>query len=58
MPYRLDIHHLPWPLQPAEVRIGDNTMAAVHGITLPAAPPLVHFAKRLDVVAWRPERIG
>jgi uncharacterized protein YqjF (DUF2071 family) len=57
-PYRLDIHHRPWPLQPTHARIDENTMAAVHGITLPARPPLVHFAKRLDVVAWSPERIG
>ena len=44
----------PWPLQAAEAEIGTNTMAAAAGITLPDVPPLLHFAKRLDVVAWWP----
>jgi uncharacterized protein len=51
---RVDIHHRPWPLQHAEGRFGVNTMAAAAGIHLPAAPPLLHFAKRQDVVAWAP----
>ena len=56
-PYRLEIHHPPWPLQPAQARISENTMADVQGIALPATAPLAHFAKRLDVVAWAPERL-
>ena len=48
------IRHDPWPLQPAEAEIRVETMAAAHGIQLPAVPPLLHFAKRLDVVAWWP----
>jgi uncharacterized protein YqjF (DUF2071 family) len=51
-PRRLEIHHRPWPLQPADAQIAVNTMAAVSGITLPAVAPLLHFAKRLDVLAW------
>jgi uncharacterized protein YqjF (DUF2071 family) len=49
---RLEIHHPPWPLQPAEADITVNTMAAAAGITLPATPPLLHFAVRQDTVAW------
>jgi uncharacterized protein YqjF (DUF2071 family) len=49
---RVDIHHRPWPLQEAGARVGVNTMAAAAGIRLPAVPPLLHFAKRQDVVAW------
>ena len=56
-PYRLEIHHAPWPLQPAAAAITDNGMAAVHGITLPPGAPLLHFARRLDVVVWRPARL-
>jgi uncharacterized protein len=56
-PHRLDIHHRPWPLQPAQARISENTMAAVHGIGLPDQSPIVHFARRLDVVTWAPERL-
>ncbi len=48
----LDVHHLPWPLQPATARIDVNTLAAAAGIQLPADPPLVHFARHLEVLAW------
>lgn len=47
-----DIHHPPWALQVAEAEITTNTMAAAAGIALPDVPPLLHFAKRQDVVAW------
>lgn len=52
------IRHAPWPLQPAEAEIRTNSMAATRGIDLPDAPPLLHFAKRLDVVAWWPRRLA
>jgi uncharacterized protein YqjF (DUF2071 family) len=53
-PYRLEIHHPPWSLQPAGARIATNTMAAASGVTLKGAPALLHFARRQDVVAWWP----
>jgi uncharacterized protein YqjF (DUF2071 family) len=53
-PYRLEIHHPPWPLESAEAEIRVNTMATAAGIVLPAIPPLLHFAKRQDMVAWGP----
>jgi len=53
-PYRLDIHHPPWPLQPASAELHRNTMADVNGLSLPAGRPLLHFAKRQDMVAWAP----
>lgn len=56
-PRRVEIHHRPWPLQPAQAHVEENGMAACHGIDLPSLPPLLHFAERLDVVAWPPERI-
>ena len=49
---RLEIHHAPWPLQTAEATIAVNTMTDVAGIRLPSQAPLLHFAKRQDVVAW------
>jgi uncharacterized protein YqjF (DUF2071 family) len=52
--WRLEIHHLPWPLQPAEAEFEHNTMAAPLRLELPERPPLLHFARRLDVVAWLP----
>src|SRR5918996_2668258 len=45
-----DIHHLPWPLQPAEAELQINTMTEPLGIQLPHAPPVAHFARRLDVI--------
>lgn len=53
---RGDIHHAPWPLQRAGAEIETNTMAAAAGLTLPATPPRLHFARRLDVLLWAPGR--
>jgi uncharacterized protein YqjF (DUF2071 family) len=50
--YRGEIHHQPWPLQPAEAEFTTNSIAAASGLTLPDQPPLLHFVRRLDVVAW------
>ena len=49
---RGEIHHAPWPLQLAEAEVAENTMARAAGITLPSCAPLLHFAKRQDVVVW------
>ncbi|MEM7132357.1 MAG: DUF2071 domain-containing protein [Chloroflexota bacterium] len=49
---RGDIHHLPWPLQPAELEIEFNSMAVASQIDLPDTQPLLHFAQELDVVVW------
>lgn len=55
--FRGDIHHEPWPLQPAEAQIERNTLAAQVGIDALERAPLAHFARDLDVVAWMPERV-
>jgi uncharacterized protein len=54
--WRAEIHHPPWPLQPATAAIERNTMARAHGFELPADEPLLHFARRQDVVVWNPIR--
>ena len=56
-PYRLEIHHPPWPLESAAAEISVNTMADAAGLRLPAAAPLLHFAKRQDMVCWPPETL-
>lgn len=48
---RADIHHRPWPLQPAEGRFAHNTMAEPLGIAL-EGDPLLHLAHRQDVLIW------
>jgi len=55
--HRADIHHAPWPLSEAEAEIARNTLAAAAGVRLPQQPPLLHFARRLDVLVWPPQRI-
>jgi uncharacterized protein YqjF (DUF2071 family) len=52
--YRTDVHHPPWPLQPAEAVADTNTMAQASSVALPATPPLLHFARQLDVLGWTP----
>ena len=54
---RVDIHHPPWPLQAAEAEISENTMADAAGIRVPAMAPLLHFAKRQDMVGWMLEKV-
>jgi len=56
--YRGEIHHAPWPLQPAEAEIEVNTTTAPHGLQLPEAKPLLHFARRFETVEWTIERLG
>jgi uncharacterized protein YqjF (DUF2071 family) len=51
-PYRLEIHHPPWPLQVADARFERKTVAEASGITLPGEKPVLHFARRQDMVAW------
>lgn len=53
-----DVHHVPWPLQPARAVIRENTMLKHHGIEVPPVEPLLHFSRRLDVVIWPPRRIS
>jgi uncharacterized protein YqjF (DUF2071 family) len=53
--FRGEIHHPPWPLQRAEAEFERNTMAESLGIHLDL-PPLLHFARRQDVVVWPPRK--
>jgi uncharacterized protein YqjF (DUF2071 family) len=54
---RTDIHHRPWRIHEADAQIR-------HGGLVPAAleplagPPLLHLARRQDVVVWRPVPAG
>jgi uncharacterized protein YqjF (DUF2071 family) len=48
---RADIHHPPWPLQPAQATIAQSGFAPIE----PDGEPLCHFAERQDVLIWSPE---
>ena len=54
---RGDIHHVVWPLQRAEAEVEELEMTAQIGVELPETEPILHYAGRLDVVAWPPKRI-
>jgi uncharacterized protein len=54
--FRAEIHHPPWPLQPAEAELRENTMPPP-GIEL-EGQPLFHFSERQDVVIWALEPAG
>lgn len=56
--YRGEIHHAPWPLQPAQAEITTNTMALAANIKLPDVSPLLQFSKRLEVVVWALRRVN
>lgn len=55
--YRGEIHHEPWPLQDAEAEIEENSMASAAGISLPEHSPLLHFARKLQVLLWAIKRV-
>lgn len=48
---RADIHHPPWPLQPAGATIELNTMARPLGLEL-GSDPLLHYSARQDTLIW------
>lgn len=50
---RGDIHHEPWPLQPAWLNLTELKMTSQIGVTI-GGEPLLHFARSIDVVAWLP----
>lgn len=54
---RGEIHHLPWRLQLAKAEFECNTMTEPVDLAL-KAQPLLHFARRQDVLVWPPRRLS
>lgn len=54
---RCEIDHDPWPLQIAEAQVRRCTMTEPIGLALNAPAPMLHFARRMDVVAWMPGNV-
>ena len=48
-----EIDHRPWKLQRAEADLTVNTMLEPLGIIAPPQPPLLHFSRSIDAVAWK-----
>jgi uncharacterized protein YqjF (DUF2071 family) len=55
--YRVEIHHAPWQLQYAEAELSANTMVDAAGLRLPSVAPLLHYARRQDVLTWSPHAL-
>jgi len=56
--YRGQVHHTPYPLQPAEVPALDETMLATAGIERPDEPLLAHFARGVNVEVFPLTRVA
>lgn len=54
---RVEVHHVPWPLQKASLTLLENTVGDAQGIELHGAPELLHFSRRLDVVVYPGETL-
>jgi uncharacterized protein YqjF (DUF2071 family) len=52
---RVEIQHAPWRLQIAGADFSRNTMIEAAGFAQPGERPLLHFARRQDVVVWQPK---
>jgi uncharacterized protein YqjF (DUF2071 family) len=53
---RGEIDHAPWRLHAAQWRPRVNTMTLPVGVPV-SGEPLLHYAERMDVVAWAPTRV-
>lgn len=53
--FRGEIDHPPWPLQPAELQIQENSMLDWLGLEV-SGPPHILFAKEVAVKAWINQR--
>lgn len=55
---RLEVHHLPWPLQRAEIEIAENTFFDAAGLQVDQHPPRCHFSAGVDVLSFNPTRLA
>ena len=47
-----EIHHRPWPLEPARATFRVDDLPRAHGFSLPAVAPLLHYSRELRVSLW------
>ena len=55
--YRLDIHHKPWLLQPAEALLDAAPLFTAASLPAPGAEPVLHFSAVQEMIGWLPERV-
>lgn len=54
---RVNIHHMPWPLELAEAEFEMNTLPEAHGIRLPDTKPLLQYSREQVVYIWGLEKL-
>lgn len=54
---RVEVHHVPWPLQVAEVDIEHNGLFSAAGVTPLDVPPVCHFSSGVHVVSFDRETL-
>ena len=54
---RVNIHHMPWPLELAEAEFEVNDLPEAHGIRLPDTKPLLQYSREQVVYIWGLERL-
>jgi uncharacterized protein YqjF (DUF2071 family) len=47
-----EVHHEPWFVQDADLKIASNSLGIVAGLELPRTPDRVHFSAGVDALAW------
>lgn len=52
-----EIAHEPWPLQPANVTINENTMFEANGLPEPRGDPVVYYCDELSMTGSIPRRL-
>jgi hypothetical protein len=55
--YRGNIHHLPWLLQDASVKIQENSITQAYVPNLECNPAFASFSRELTVLIWPPEQL-
>jgi uncharacterized protein YqjF (DUF2071 family) len=54
---RVEVHHAPWPLQPAEATVEENTLLAAAGLEPTTKTPRGLFSRGVHVVSFRPHAV-
>ncbi len=55
---RAEVHHAPWPMQRAEVRIDECSILSAAGFDVSLRDPVCHFSTGVDVVSFPVEQIS
>lgn len=54
---RGQVHHVPYPVQNAEIVSLDESLVAAAGMTRPESPPLIHYSAGVDVKIFPPSTL-